>query len=37
MLRDPDMEISCFAGNGLHLGEGDQFDVAMPADLDQFR
>jgi hypothetical protein len=31
------LEIPFFAFNVLDLGEGEQFNVKMPADLDQFR
>jgi hypothetical protein len=30
-------EIALFTGNGGDFGEGEQFNVEMPADLDQFR
>jgi hypothetical protein len=32
-----DLEISFGAFNLVYLGRGDQVDIKMPADLDQFR
>jgi hypothetical protein len=36
-LFDGYLEIAGFAGNTLKICVGDQFDVQMPADLDQYR
>jgi hypothetical protein len=35
-LNDFNFKISLFPGNAFHLGEGQEFNVEMPADLDQF-
>ena len=35
-LNDFDFKISLFPGNAFHLGEGQELNVEMPADLDQF-
>jgi hypothetical protein len=37
VLNQADFEIAFFPVNALDLGEGQQFDIDMPADLDQFR
>jgi hypothetical protein len=37
LLSDSSLEPSHITGYVLHLGEGKQFDIQMPADLDQFR
>jgi hypothetical protein len=36
VLDHLDLEISFLPGDALHLGEGQELDVKMPADLDQF-
>ena len=35
-LNDFDFKIPLFPGDAFHLGEGQEFNVEMPADLDQF-
>jgi len=36
VLNDFDFKIPLFPGDALHLGEGQELNVEMPADLDQF-
>ena len=36
VLENGDREVSLFAGNCGDFGQGEQFDVDVPADLDQF-
>jgi hypothetical protein len=36
MLDHLDFKISFFPGNAAYLGKGKQFDINVPADLDQF-
>ena len=35
VLSQADLKISRFAGNAAHLGKRQQFDIDIPADLDQ--
>jgi hypothetical protein len=37
MFQDAYLEIARFAADGSDFGKGQEFDVEMPADLDQFR
>jgi len=32
-----DLKIACFAANAVDVRECQQFDIDVPADLDQFR
>jgi hypothetical protein len=36
LLHDLDEKAALMSGNPLDLAEGEEFDVVMPADLDQF-
>jgi hypothetical protein len=36
MIRQSNREITGFSLNGVHLAVGNNFDVQVPADLDQF-
>jgi hypothetical protein len=35
MLDDLDLKVSLLAADAVYLGEGDEVDVGVPADLDQ--
>jgi len=35
MLDDLNLKVSLFAADAVYLGEGDEVDVGVPADLDQ--
>jgi hypothetical protein len=37
MLNQFDLEIPFFSGKAVNLRKRQQFDVVVPADLDQFR
>jgi hypothetical protein len=37
VLDQFDLEIALFAGNAVNFRERQQFDIDVPADLDQFR
>jgi hypothetical protein len=37
MLQDSDGEIPFFSGNSRHFRQRQQFNIDVPADLDQFR
>jgi hypothetical protein len=37
MLEDADRKMTRFAADGRDLRQGEDLDVEMPADLDQFR
>jgi hypothetical protein len=37
LLDQGDLEIPCFSFNVFDFGEGENLDIWMPADLDQFR
>jgi hypothetical protein len=36
VLGQVDLEITGFAGNVFDFGKGQEFDIDVPADLDQF-
>jgi hypothetical protein len=35
VLDDLNLEVSLFAADAVYVGEGDEVDVGVPADLDQ--
>jgi len=37
VLDQVDLKIACFTADAVHFRQGQQFDIDVPADLDQFR